>query len=246
MTLSRAVTALLASVALAGCGQTSSGGGGYDLTDAQVRTFGEELGYARPADAAALARLALERGKDRSYVVLEATDIEAADPDDVSKRIVLRVPSQDEQTSAEPVCYRLSINSYALVGRPDRIGCPAGATPYTPPPAPPEVEIPVGADRLVRQALREGGTAAAVQIRLDKAMADALSGRHAKPPLVRVEDEDGGTGVGVYGGPGKCLLGRSIGGEAEVWYLDPVQAMPGELSCDPPTALAGLGQQSPR
>ena len=39
-----------------------------------------------------------------------------------------------------------------------------------------------------------------------------------------------------------CLLGARTGGKVLVWRPSRVQLQPGELSCDPGTALAGQGQ----
>jgi hypothetical protein len=41
-----------------------------------------------------------------------------------------------------------------------------------------------------------------------------------------------------------CLLGARTAGKVTVWRLADVQLQPGELTCDPHTALAGWGKDA--
>ncbi len=51
-------------------------------------------------------------------------------------------------------------------------------------------------------------------------------------------------GISVRGDDG-CLLGSRVDGTALVWRPSWVQVQPGELSCDPATALGRLGIDPP-
>jgi hypothetical protein len=51
-------------------------------------------------------------------------------------------------------------------------------------------------------------------------------------------------GVSVSGQDG-CLLGSRVDGEVLVWRPSRVHLQPGELSCDPATALGRMGIDPP-
>lgn len=66
----------------------------------------------------------------------------------------------------------------------------------------------------------------------------------ALPPDVEAAVEGTVIGVSVRGDD-ECLLGVRTAGKVEVWRPSAVQLQPGELTCDPGTALAGWGQDAP-
>jgi hypothetical protein len=63
-------------------------------------------------------------------------------------------------------------------------------------------------------------------------------------PEVRMATQGSDAGVSVRG-EDACLLGSRIEGEVLVWRPSRVQVQPGELSCDPATALGRMGIDPP-
>ena len=193
----------------------------------------DALGYARAA-------VATRAGQDGRLSVVGVSD----------RRIVLRVhlEAYDDHTSFsfdrhEPevfTCYDLEVG-VSGVSQPERRPCPRGATPVALPPPPPVMTIPVGADVVMRSVLRRTPSLD-VEASLRRALPSP--GEHASPPEVRVGSRGGEVGVAVQG-HGRCLLGVRAGSKVLVWHLSPTQAAPGELSCDPTTALGRLGIHPP-
>lgn len=65
-----------------------------------------------------------------------------------------------------------------------------------------------------------------------------------QPPDIDAAGE--GTDIGVsIRGDDDCLFGVRTSGKVEVWHPSAVHPKPRELTCDPSTALAGLGQDAP-
>jgi hypothetical protein len=193
----------------------------------------DAVGYARAA-AATLA------GQDGRLSVVGVSE----------KRIVLRVhlEAYDDTTSFsfdrhEPevfTCYDLEVG-VSGVSEPERRSCPPGATPVALPPPPPVMEIPAGADAVVRSVLRRRSSSA-----VDAVVRRRLPGpaHGTLAPEVRVAARGGDLGVSVRGEDG-CLLGSRVGGTVLVWRPSAVRVQPGELSCDPTTALGRLGIHPP-
>ncbi|MBO9520301.1 MAG: hypothetical protein J7518_02085 [Nocardioidaceae bacterium] len=215
-----------------------------DETDRIAETVATAVGYPRQSSADGFARAAqaTAAARDGRLAVVESTALTARDALDPLARLVFRIhlAGTGDGFGEQPevtYCYRAEFNRYGVVDEPVRVDCPPGATSVTPPPAPAQRRVPAGADRVVARALEAGHVEARVTtgVRRLTAAADL-------PPSVSVNAE--GTAVAVSA-PGTCLLGRRTGGKVEVWYVPPAMAQPGELSCDPGTALAGLGQRAP-
>jgi hypothetical protein len=173
------------------------------------------------------------------------------DPRDPLARLVFLVHLKGSEGGFVPdpavtACYEAKFNYYGIMGSPGRIACPPGATPITPPPAEPkpQIAIPDGADELIEQVLTRASRPpdaekvhAALVEGLGKA---AAAGR--EPPLPQVVVDGADVGVALWEPEGSaCLLGVRVGGKVLVWRPSRVQVQPGELSCDPETALARRG-----
>jgi hypothetical protein len=213
-----------------------------DETDRIAGIVALAIDFPRQDDAVGYARAAVatRAGQDGLLSVVGVSE----------RRIVLRVHLQayDDDTSFsfdrhEPevfACYDLEVG-VSGVSRPARRPCPPTATPVALPPPPPVMEIPVGADAVVRSVLRRTSTDD-IEASLRRALPSP--GAHALPPDVRVGSRDGGVGVALRG-HGTCLLGLRADSKVLVWHLSPTQAAPGELSCDPATALGRQGIHPP-
>jgi hypothetical protein len=150
-------------------------------------------------------------------------------------------------------CYTATFNYYGTIGTPRRIACPRAAAPVTPPPTRPKPEavIPNGADEVVEQVLANASPApraedvrAALVAALGKAAPDAAHRRQLAAPQVATDGPDVGVALAVPDRHG-CLLGARVDGKVQVWRPSRVQVQPGELACDPATALARQGMRPP-
>jgi hypothetical protein len=238
---------------------------GNDETDRIATFVANAISFPRHLSAAGLARAALatRAGQAGRLQVVAMEELEADRPEDPMARLVFRVHLPAEQTSwrtipAVTACYEARFNYYGIIKDPKRMACPPGATPITPPPvrAPaPEVVIPTGAEKLVERLLTDAArTPGAEQVRaaLEAGLRDAAARAGTGPgpppllpePQVATDGDD--IGVALFEpGDRSCLLGARSGGRVTVWRPSRVQLQPGELSCDPGTALAGLGQRPP-
>ena len=218
-----------------------------DETDHIAEIVALAIDFPRQDDATGYARAAAatSAGQDGRLAVVQVDE----------KRIVLRVhlEAYDDTTSFtffdrdEPevfACYDLEVG-VSGASEPERRPCPAGATPVRLPPPPPERQIPVGADAVVRSVLRhppsshtDTDTVAAVRRGLRPPIAGVLA------PEVRAAVDGADLGISVRGDDG-CLLGSRVDGTVLVWRPSSVQVQPGELSCDPTTALGRLGIHPP-
>jgi hypothetical protein len=195
----------------------------------------DAVGYARAAAdtrAARDGRLAVVGVSERRLVLRVHFD---AYDDDTSFTLRRHVP-------AVTTCYDVAVG-VAGVGEPERRSCPPDATPVVLPPPPPVAEIPVGADAVVRSVLRRtssGSEAAAAGVRrgLRPPTAGALA------PQVRAAVRGTDVGISVHGDD-CCLLGSRVHGRVLVWRPSREQVQPGELSCDPATALGRFGTTPP-
>lgn len=225
-------------------------------TDRIAETVAVAISYPQQTSAEGFARasLATAAGHDGRLVVLELEELTAEEPTDPIARLVWRVHLPGTESGwvrSDPVtaCYDVVFNRYGNVGKPSRRGCPDDATPVVPDPiAPtPQPRIPDGTDRAleqVLQALAPDTTQGHVVGRLRQALPAAEDPDLAPTTLIEVRDGD--VGVSVSEGPGQsCLLGARVDGRVLVWRPALVQLQPGELTCDPTTALSLQGTAPP-
>ena len=164
------------------------------------------------------------------------------------KQIVLRVHLAAWHSTAvfggdEPevfTCYDVEVDRFGTHD-PVRRTCPAGASPVHLPPPPPVMEIPDGADAVVRSALRRTSSGA-VEAAVRRGLRAPRPGTLA--PEIQVAEDGSDTGVSVRG-EDNCLLGSRVDGTVLVWRPSRAQVQPGELSCDPQTALGREGITPP-
>ena len=138
-------------------------------------------------------------------------------------------------------CYDVQVGRSGIEGEPTRRTCPVGASPVQLPPPPAARTIPPGADAALRAALRRASSRA-VDAAVRRGLRAAARGTLA--PEVRMATQGSDVGVSVRG-EDACLLGSRIDGEVLVWRPSRVQVQPGELSCDPATALGRMGIDPP-
>ena len=229
-------------------------------TDRIAKVVADAIGYPRQDSAAGFARAALatRAGQDGRLRLLAIEDLPAGDPrgpQDPLARLVFRVhleASEGVFRTEPPVtaCYEARFNYYGIMGSPRRIACPPGATPVTPPTAAPKprIAIPDGADELLERVLT-GASRPPDAEKVHAALVEGL-GRAAAagsgPPLPQVAVDGADVGVALWEPDGRvCLLGARVGGQVLVWRPSRVQLQPGELSCDPQTALARQGTRPP-
>ena len=229
-----------------------------DDADRVAQTVADAISYPRQTSADGFARAAAATSSARSgrLAVVEVHDLVSRDAEDPFARLVLRIHySQSHSTgfaffgsSDQPpldVCYDVELGRYGVVGSPSRRDCPLRTTPVVVPPAPPVRKIPVGSDEAVSRVLRrlpadvDGERVRAAVVRSLPAAAP-----HSLEPEVQASTDGTDVGVSVRG-EGDCLLGSRIGGQVLVWRPSWEQVQPGELSCDPTTALGRLGVTPP-
>jgi len=224
------------------------GGGGDQLPEA-------ELG--RRVVRAALATTA---GELSQLTVIEAEDVDAHKIADPLARLVFRVHFDGAEkgfSSTEPItaCYAAQFSFSGVVGSPRRIDCPRKATAIVaaPLPARPRVAIPARFEgRLAKllAALPARPRARDLRARVVRALpapgVDPHTGLRDLPPVAGAAVS--GVDVGVsHGDPvgRRCLLGARVGAHVTVWRPTRIQLQPGELSCDPATALHLQGISAP-
>ncbi len=240
------ILGLLAPALVLGClsGCAIGGPPRAEETDEVAQVVALAIDSPRQADAVGYARAAMDTraARDGRLTVVRVT----------AGHLVLRVhlEAYDDTTSFtfdphEPevfTCYELEVGVSGVSG-PERRPCPAGAAPVPLPPPPPVMEIPTGADAVVSAALRRTSSnpeavVADVRRRLRPPTSRAL------PPEVAAAAHGADVGVSVRGAD-SCLLGSRVDGRVLVWRPSRVQVQPGELSCDPATALGRLGVTPP-
>jgi hypothetical protein len=129
----------------------------------------------------------------------------------------------------------------------DRIACPAGAAAIVPAPLPPQAhaEIPAGFDTRLTELLAAlppapsaPDVAAVVTSGLTPPGVDPNTGLENLPPTVEAAVDGTDVGISLRAASGRgCLLGARVGGHVSVGRPSRVQMQPGELTCDPQTAL---------
>jgi hypothetical protein len=194
------------------------------------------------------------------FSVLEAEDLRAKALDDPLARLVFRVHREGGLsgfTRSEPVtaCYEALFSWYGVIGTPRRIHCPKHAISILPTPRTPlpREEIPFGFDAVLSALLRAlpaaptaEAVASGVRTALPAPAVDPGSGLRRLPPVVTAESHGAAVGVSVWDASGRhCLLGARIAGRVTVWRPSRTQLQPGELGCDPGTALDLAGLHPP-
>jgi hypothetical protein len=229
-------------------------------TDRIATVVADAISYPRQSSAAGFARAALatragQDGRLRVVAIEELPADDPRDPQDPLARLVFLVHLEESGGAfttipAVTTCYEARFNDYGIMGSPRRIACPPGATPITPPPAEPEPEIaiPDGADELLEKVLTGASRppdAEAIHAALVEGLGRA-GAAGSEPPLPQVAVDGADVGVALWEPDGRgCLLGARVGGQVLVWRPSRVQLQPGELSCDPQTALARQGTRPP-
>lgn len=254
MTRRPALALLAALPLLASCGAPDLFLPGNGETDRIAQVVADAVSWPRQDSAVGYARAAADTAaaEDGRLTVIGYDDLAAEQPDEAyaELRLLVHLDGTTGFGGSHPVtaCYRVGFGSYGVAGSPDRIRCPEDPAPAAIPPAPPPApvaEVPTRAPRVVRAELEAlSGRAAdptAVRAALDAALPTPGG---ALPPEVQVAAEGDDLGVSVRG-EDDCLLGVRLAGEVEVWSPSPVQLQPGELTCDPWTALARHGHDAP-
>lgn len=223
---------------------------GTGETDRIARVVADAISFPRQRTAAGLVRAA--SGRSAGVTVVEARELDARTGEDPLAHLVLRVHLDARPasgfTSGSPAvtaCYDAEFNRYGVIGAPERRTCPVGARAVTVPPAPLTPQVPVGSDAALRSVLGRlpsGSTAKQVASAVRRGL-PAAAPRTLDPEVGAVLD---GRRVGVsVRGVDDCLLGVRREAGVLVWRPSRVQVQPGELSCDPLTALALDGTRSP-
>lgn len=230
---------------------------GNSETDRIAETVAVAISYPVQTSAEGFARasLATAAGHDGRLVVLEVEELTAKEYVDPLARLVWRIHlpgSESGWVRSDPLtaCYEVLFNRYGNTGKPSRRRCPKNTAPVVPTPATPSLQprIPVGADLALEQMLQNlapDATQDRVTGLLRRSLSTAEAG-DAVAPVALVEVRGGDVGVSISEGPGRsCLLGARVSGRVLVWRPALVQVQPGELTCDPTTALTLQGTAPP-
>jgi hypothetical protein len=249
---------VLASAVLTGCSTLP----GNSETDRIARVVADAISYPRQQSAAgyATAALATAAAKDGLLQVVKIEESDADELTDPLGRLIFLVHLEGSGSGfsrVEPVtaCYQATFNYYGIIDKPSRTGCPPNPVPVMPATTAPKpvVTIPEGSDAVVKQVLQDAPPAPDAQS-IRGRLVDALPGAGTNPvtgltdvvATPEVATRGGDIGVALFGPESRsCLLGARVGGEALVWRPSRIQVQPGELSCDPQTALAKLGIHPP-
>ena len=246
---------LSAVLLLAGCGSAGLLAPGNDETDRVARVVSDAIAWPRQESAMGYARAAAgtTAGQDGRLTVVEVTELEADKLTEPFGELTFLVHLDGStagfiETDPVTACYRAEFGFYGVVGSPRRTHCPEDVAPVEIPALPPDrprTEVPDDADRVLRAELHRLPTAPQeAQIETDLVAALTVDSHAAEPPDVDAAVEGTVIGVSVRGDD-ECLLGARTDGRVEVWRPSAVQLQPGELTCDPGTALAGWGQDAP-
>jgi hypothetical protein len=246
---------LSAVLLLAGCGSAGLLAPGNDETDRVAQVVSDAIAWPRQESAMGYARAAADTtaGQDGRLTVVEVTELEADKLTEPFGELTFLVHLDGStagfiETDPVTACYRAEFGFYGVVESPRRTHCPEDVAPVdipSSPPDPPRTEIPDDADRVLRAELhRLPAAPQEAQIETDLVAALTVDSHAAEPPEVDAAVEGTVIGVSVRGDD-ECLLGARTAGKVEVWRPNAVQLQPGELTCDPGTALAGWGQDAP-
>lgn len=242
----------LVPLGLCGIALLSACAAGNGETDRRARVIADAISYPRQTSAAGFARAALATplAAGGDLVVLEAADVEAADPGGPSARLVVRIHEDGDDAwlfGTDPVdaCYEMRFGHHGVVGEPSRVRCPENAVAITPPPVP-RTEVPQSHDEALPRILAEL-PAEPTEADVDAALAtlpappvDPRTGLAGVPPEVDSTVEGLDVGVAVRARSGDrvhCLMGVRRNGEVVTWRPSYKRVAPGELTCDGMTAL---------
>ncbi len=237
---------------------------GNALTDREVAQVVRRISSPRQGSAEGLVRAAVgPHGADPRLQVVVAEDLRAEKIEDALARLVFRIHIDGKSYGGtfggtqDPVtaCYEARFNYYGVIGDPRRIDCPPGATAIVPTPlAPkPRTAIPPDYDNALAKILAEvpariavGDLKARVIAGLPASAVDPGTGLTDHQPTVETAANGSDVGVSLWAPEGRhCLLGARISGTVTVWRPSSTQLQPGELSCDPQTALQLAGVRPP-
>lgn len=233
---------LILTLTAGACGVLGKPPAGDSETDRQAETLAIAIEYPRQSDAAGLARAALSVWSDgpRNLAILEMTDLHPSSPTEPAARLTIRIhePAHrsdgfgDEDSPALDACYMLEylMPSSSLLGKPERIACPSGAKPITPPPAPPVPHLPAHAARTLAKVLRSLPTSPT------RAQASQALRAAFPPPAYGDAIVDGkrvAMAVGMTGGDvvRDCVIELRTGRRVEQVHPDPITLQPGEMGC---------------
>lgn len=251
---SRSLGRTLCGLALVGVTASCSTAPGNAETDriAAVVTRAISFPHQDSADGFVRAALATQAGQDARLTVVEVDERHAGKREDPLAHLVFRVRVEAGRSgfsSGDPIvaCYGAEFSYYGLIGNPRRIDCPRGAGAIVPPPtAPPQrAVIPAGFDTTLGELLAglpaapsSDDVRATVTGRLPAAEVDPNTGQPNLLATVEIAVRGDDVGVSLWALDGRhCLLGARISGHVTVGRPTRGQMQPGELSCDPQTAL---------
>jgi len=246
-------------VALASCSMAA----GNASTDQEAEAMVKRLSFPRQESADGLVRAA--RGTSAgtmsgNSVVVEAEELRADKTEDPFARLVFRFHHEGSQSGfirSDPVtaCYEAEFNFYGVIGQARRTSCPEGAKEIVPTTIPPRAKavIPAGFDatlKTVLETLPATPTAAEVQALVARALPapvlDPESGLRNLPPVFDTAVKGADVGISLRGPSNEdCLLGARVAGKVIAGRPSRIQMQPGELTCDPHTALQLPGIKPP-
>jgi hypothetical protein len=246
-------------VSLASCSMAA----GDAATDREAETMVNRLSFPRQESADGLVRAA--RGTSAgtmsgNSVVVEAEELHADKTEDPFARLVFRFHHDGSQSgfnSSDPVtaCYEAEFSFYGVIGQVHRTSCPEGAKEIVPTPIPPTAKavIPAGFDAMLKKVLETLPAApAAVEVKalvaraLPAPVLDPESGLRNLPPAFDTAVEGADVGISLRGFSNEdCLLGARVAGKVIAGRPSRIQMQPGELTCDPQTALQLPGIRPP-
>ena len=241
----------LTAVALASCSMAA----GDASTDQEAETMVKRISWPRQQSADGLVRAAVGTSagtNSGNSVVVKAEDLHADKLGDPIARLIFRFHHKGSESgfiTGDPVtaCYEAEFSFYGVIGKPKRTTCPEGAKEIVPTPIPPKPKAvtPAGFDAKLTKilgALPDLPTAADLMARVTLALPapllDPSSGLRNLPPTIDTAVIGADVGVSVRASSAQdCLLGARVAGKVMAWRPTQVQMQPGELTCDPQTAL---------
>ncbi len=253
---------LLVAVLLAALVSVSGCGAFFDPRQAEAdrvaQVVTDAISFPRQHSAAGYARAAADTtaARDGRLVVVEAREVRGRSREDPTARLAYRIHFPEEPAAgvwdlgspALTVCYAVELDQDGALGPPRRRECPDRTSAVVLPPPPLVMKVPVGSDVALRRSLRglpSGADDARVRAAVLASLPPAPAGSLAPEVVAATAGAD--AGVSVRGAAGDCVLGVRFGatGTVLVWRPAQVLMQPGELSCDPGTALHRGGITAP-
>lgn len=236
---------------------------GNASTDQEAETMVHRLSFPRQKSADGLVRAAVGTSagtNSGNSIVVEAEDLHADKTGDPIARLVFRFHHEGSQSgfiTSDPItaCYEAEFSFYGVIGKAHRISCPEGAKEIVPTPIPPRPKavIPAGFEdplKKVLETLPAAPTAAEVKALVARALPvpvlDPESGLRNLPPAFDTAVKGTDVGISLQGDSNEdCLLGARVAGKVIAGRPSRIQLQPGELTCDPQTALQLPGIRPP-